>query len=80
MRIQGGSVDQQIEGLSVGLQARVEVEGGDQEYKQDIEFTKQRLGGAFEVQAGRGARGAVRSGDPLGDAGHHDRRASSCAG
>ncbi|MGR8011358.1 sporulation protein [Streptomyces hypolithicus] len=52
VRIQGGSVDQQIEGLSVGLQARVEVEGGDQEVKQDIEFTKQRLGGAFEVQAG----------------------------
>ncbi|MET7620629.1 sporulation protein [Streptomyces sp. NPDC005408] len=52
VRIQGGSVDQQIEGLSVGLQARVEVEGGDQEVKQDIEFTKQRLGGAFEVRAG----------------------------
>jgi sporulation-control protein len=52
VRIQGGSVDQQIEGLSVGLQARVEVEGGDQEVKQDIEFTKQRLGGAVEVKAG----------------------------
>jgi sporulation-control protein len=52
VRIQGGSVDQQIEGLSVGLQARVEVEGGDQEVKQDIEFTKQRLGGAFTVTAG----------------------------
>ncbi len=52
VRIQGGSVNQQIEGLSVGLQAKVEVEGGDQEYKQDIEFTKVRLGGAFEVQAG----------------------------
>jgi sporulation-control protein len=52
VRIQGGSVNQQIEGLSVGLQARVEVEGGDQEVRQDIEFTKQRLGGAFEVQAG----------------------------
>ncbi|MFC8920775.1 sporulation protein [Streptomyces sp. NPDC047821] len=52
VRIQGGSVDQRIEGLSVGLQARVEVEGGDQEYKQDIEFTKVRLGGAFEVKAG----------------------------
>ncbi|WP_338675711.1 sporulation protein [Streptomyces sp. SCSIO 30461] len=52
VRIQGGSVDQQIEGLSVGLQARVEVEGGDQEMKQDIEFTKQRLGGAFELKAG----------------------------
>ncbi|MFF3381160.1 sporulation protein [Streptomyces sp. NPDC002680] len=52
VRIQGGSVPQQIEGLSVGLQAKVEVEGGDQEYKQDVEFTKVRLGGAFEVQAG----------------------------
>ncbi|MDT9691619.1 sporulation protein [Streptomyces sp. P9(2023)] len=52
VRIQGGSVDQQIEGLSVGLQARVEVEGNDQETKQDIEFVKVRLGGAFMVQAG----------------------------
>ncbi|MFH8449625.1 sporulation protein [Streptomyces fungicidicus] len=52
VRIQGGSVNQQIEGLSVGLQAKVEVESGDQEYKQDIEFTKSSLGGAFELQAG----------------------------
>lgn len=52
VRIQGGSVPQQIEGLSVGLQARVEVEGQDTEYKQDIEFHRQQLGGAFEVQAG----------------------------
>ncbi|WKX69628.1 sporulation protein [Streptomyces sp. XD-27] len=52
VRIQGGSVAQQIEGVSVGLQARVEVEGNDQEYKQDVEFTRQQLGGAFEVQAG----------------------------
>lgn len=52
VRIQGGSVAQQIEGLTVGLQARVEVESGDQEYKQDVEFTRQQLGGAFEVQPG----------------------------
>jgi sporulation-control protein len=52
VRIQGGSVAQQVEGLSVGLQARVEVESGEEEYKRNIEFTKQRLGGAFEVQAG----------------------------
>ncbi|MEU8893916.1 sporulation protein [Streptomyces sp. NPDC048442] len=52
VRIQGGSVDQRIEGLSVGLQARVEVEGGEQEVKQNIEFTKLKLGGAFEVKAG----------------------------
>ncbi|MER6914986.1 sporulation protein [Streptomyces sp. NPDC000594] len=52
VRVQGGSVDQKIEGLSVGLQARVEVESGDQEVKQDIVFTKQQLSGAFEVKAG----------------------------
>ncbi|MEW1548754.1 sporulation protein [Streptomyces tsukubensis] len=52
VRIQGGSVDQRVEGVSVGLQARVEVEGGDYETKQDIEFVKQRIGGEFEVQAG----------------------------
>ncbi|GHH88536.1 hypothetical protein GCM10018793_68540 [Streptomyces sulfonofaciens] len=51
VRIQGGSVDQEIQGLSVGLQARVEVEGNDQEFKQDIEFIKVRLGGAFQLQA-----------------------------
>ncbi|MCG0290761.1 sporulation protein [Streptomyces sp. PSAA01] len=52
VRIQGGSVAQQIEALSVGLQARVEVERDDQEYKQNVEFTRQQLGGAFEVQPG----------------------------
>ncbi|MFI9650270.1 sporulation protein [Streptomyces sp. NPDC052040] len=53
VRIQGGSVNQSVEGLNVGLQAKVEVEGHDDtEYKQDIEFTKVRLGGAFELQAG----------------------------
>lgn len=51
VRIQGGSVAQEIQGLSVGLQARVEVEGQDQEYKQDIEFLKVQLGGAFTLQA-----------------------------
>ncbi|MEU3600798.1 sporulation protein [Streptomyces sp. NPDC006798] len=52
VRIQGGSVAQRIEGLSLGLQARVEMESGDHEVKQDLEFVKQRLGGEFEVQAG----------------------------
>ncbi|WP_399137444.1 sporulation protein [Streptomyces sp. NBUA17] len=52
VRIQGGEVDQEIQGLSVGLQAKVEVESGDQEYKQDIEFTKVQLGGAFQLQTG----------------------------
>jgi sporulation-control protein len=52
VRIEGGSVDQQIEGLSVGLQAKVEVESGDQEFKQNIEFGRQQIGGAFELKAG----------------------------
>ncbi|EFK98973.1 MULTISPECIES: sporulation protein [unclassified Streptomyces] len=52
VRIQGGAVDQQIEGLSVGLQARVEVESGDQEYKQNIEFHRVSLGGAFLLHEG----------------------------
>ncbi|MGK5628099.1 sporulation protein [Streptomyces sp. URMC 123] len=52
VHVQGGSVAQRIEGLSVGLQARVEVESGDQEHRQDIEFHRQQLGGAFELQAG----------------------------
>lgn len=57
VRIQGGSVGQRIEGLSVGLQARVEVEqrdlhGNDTEYHQDIEFHRQPIGGAFELAAG----------------------------
>lgn len=52
VRILGGSVNQSIEGLSVGLQAQVEVETQDSEYKQNIEFTKVSLGGAFELQAG----------------------------
>ncbi|GAA4925390.1 sporulation protein [Streptomyces coeruleoprunus] len=52
VHIEGGSVAQGIQGLSLGLQARVEVESGDQEVKQDIEFTKVQLGGAFTVQPG----------------------------
>ncbi|CAL9379246.1 sporulation protein [Streptomyces sp. enrichment culture] len=52
VRIEGGSVAQDIQSLSLGLQARVEVESGDQEVKQDIEFGKTQIGGAFTVQAG----------------------------
>ncbi|NJP45558.1 sporulation protein [Actinacidiphila epipremni] len=57
VRIQGGSVEQRIQGLSVGLQARVEVErkdaeGNDVEYHQNIEFHTQQIGGEFELKAG----------------------------
>jgi sporulation-control protein len=57
VRIQGGSVEQRIEGLTVGLQARVEVErrdahGNETEYHQDVEFHREQVGGAFEIAAG----------------------------
>ncbi|MFD5753636.1 sporulation protein [Streptomyces sp. NPDC127033] len=52
VRLEGGSVNQRIQGLSVGLQARVEVEGNEQETVQNIEFTRQSVGGAFEIEAG----------------------------
>ncbi|WNI14931.1 sporulation protein [Actinacidiphila sp. ITFR-21] len=57
VRIQGGAVGQRIEGLAVGLRARVEAdrtdaEGNTTEYHQDIEFHRQQLGGAFELSAG----------------------------
>lgn len=52
VRIQGGSVEQRIEGLAVGLQAKVEVESGDNEYKQNIEFHRDQIGGAFVLAAG----------------------------
>jgi sporulation-control protein len=57
VRIQGGTVDQEIQGIALGLQARVEVErinaqGESEEYKRNIEFAKVQVGGAFSVQAG----------------------------
>ncbi|MEU7568150.1 sporulation protein [Streptomyces fradiae] len=52
VRVEGGSVDQEIQGLSLGLQARVEVESGDHEVKQDLEFARTQLGGAFTLRAG----------------------------
>lgn len=52
VRIEGGSVAQEIQSLSLGLRARVEVESGDQEMKQDVEFGKKQIGGSFTVGAG----------------------------
>jgi sporulation-control protein len=52
VHIQGGTVDQQVEELTVGLQTRVEVEAGDNEYTRDMEFTRQRLGGALHLAPG----------------------------
>jgi sporulation-control protein len=52
VRIDSGSVDQEIQGLSVGLMAQVEVEGNDGEMRQNIEFGRQQLGGALSLQEG----------------------------
>jgi len=52
VRIQGGQVDQRIEGLTLGVQARVEVETEESEYKQDVEFHRQRIGDDFELVTG----------------------------
>ncbi|UGY90623.1 sporulation protein [Streptomyces gobiensis] len=52
VRIQGGAVAQRIQGLSVGLQAKVEVESQDGEVLRNIGFHRQQLGGEFELQPG----------------------------
>ncbi|RCG26615.1 sporulation protein [Streptomyces diacarni] len=52
VRIEGGSVEQEIQALSVGLQARVEVETDDGEMHQNIEFGTQQLGGELTLHEG----------------------------
>ncbi|MFD7923224.1 sporulation protein [Streptomyces sp. NPDC059740] len=52
VRIQGGSVEQEIQGVSVGLEARVEVEGSEEEYKKNVQFTKVQVGGGYLIQPG----------------------------
>lgn len=52
VRIVGGSVEQQIQGLSVGLQARVEVETDNGQVQQNIEFGRQKVGGELMLQEG----------------------------
>lgn len=52
VRIEGGSVEQEIQGISVALRARVEVETDQGEQKQDIEFGKLQVAGAFQLQEG----------------------------
>lgn len=42
--IEGGDVEQRVEQLTVGLQARVETEVGDHEVNNDMEFHRVRLG------------------------------------
>lgn len=53
VHIQGGEVDQQVEQLTVGYQARVEVESGDHEGHQNIDFHRVQLGGRLDLQPGQ---------------------------
>lgn len=52
VRVEGGSVVQNVQELSVGLQARVEVETSEGEHREDIVFHRQTLGGAIELAPG----------------------------
>jgi len=61
----GGSVAQEIQVAPVGRQAKVEVESGDQDYKQDIEVTKVLLAVPSSLQADRAQRPCRSGGDPF---------------
>lgn len=47
--LQGGAADQDIQQVAVELVARVEVESGDTEFKQDVPFAGKPIAGRFEL-------------------------------
>lgn len=51
--IEGGDVEQKVEQLTIGLQARVETEVGDQEVDSDMEFHRVRLGEGVALVPGQ---------------------------
>lgn len=51
--VEGGDVDQQVEELTVGLQALVETEFADSEAKNNLEFHRVRLGGHTRLVPGQ---------------------------
>lgn len=51
--IEGGDVEQKVDQLTVGLQARVETEIGDHEFDSDMEFHRVRLGEAVALHPGQ---------------------------
>jgi sporulation-control protein len=53
VHIQGGEVDQRVEKLTVGFQARVEVESGDHEGHRNMDFHRVELGGELDLQPGQ---------------------------
>ncbi|MGK5552571.1 sporulation protein [Actinomadura kijaniata] len=48
----GGSHDSEILGVNLALKTRVEIESGDNEYKQDLEYAKLPIGGRFKLDDG----------------------------
>ncbi|WP_432495459.1 sporulation protein [Kineococcus gypseus] len=48
----GGSVAQDVEEVVVALQARVEVESGDSEWREDVVFARARVGAGFTTAPG----------------------------
>ncbi len=57
VRLTGGSVAQDVTKVVVGLQAVVETEVGDHEWREDVQFAAQAVTGAFRLEPG--ARHAV---------------------
>ncbi|WP_432573964.1 sporulation protein [Kineococcus sp. SYSU DK005] len=51
----GGSVAQDVQEVVVALQARVEVESGDSEWREDVVFGTARVGGGFTTVPGERA-------------------------
>lgn len=52
LHLVGGKSDTAIEGVSVTLEALVEVERGDEEWKETVQFAQQPLTGALSLSAG----------------------------
>lgn len=57
VRVQGGSVEQRIEGIAVGLRAKVEAErtnseGKKVEYLKNVDFHRQQIGDGFVIAPG----------------------------
>lgn len=48
----GGEHDSDIIGVDLSLKTRVEIESGDNEYRQDLEYAKVRIAGSFELKDG----------------------------
>jgi sporulation-control protein len=53
VHLAGGQIEQEIERVSVGLTARVEVDTDDHEFHTNMDFWKQPLTGRFQLQPGQ---------------------------